>query len=205
MLVTSVEKYDKKRSRVFIDYEFAFLLYNSELCSYGIAQDGELSREIYEKIMQEVVIKRAKQRALDILKRSDKSETMLRRKLRDSHFCDCAIEAAVCYINSYNYLDDERYARNFYCANCDRKSYREIVMLLKNNGIEADVLERALAAVTAETDALEAEAAAVKKLLTKKGFDTEALHDYREKCKIMQSLYRKGFSEEAIRRAINTV
>ena len=67
MLVTQVTELSKSRSIVYIDQEFAFVLYKGELRLYHIKEGQLLSEEDYRTIMQEVLPKRAKLRAMNLL------------------------------------------------------------------------------------------------------------------------------------------
>ena len=67
MLVTQVTELSKSRSKVYIDQEFAFVLYKGELRLYHIKEGQQLSEEDYRTIMQEVLPKRAKLRAMNLL------------------------------------------------------------------------------------------------------------------------------------------
>ena len=55
MKVDKIEPIDRRRSKVFLDGEFAFALYSGELRHYRIEEGGELSCEQYEAILREIV------------------------------------------------------------------------------------------------------------------------------------------------------
>ena len=67
MVVTRVEAVTKTKYKVYVDGQFAFILYKGELSRFHIAEDQELSQESYEKIRTEVILKRAKLRAMHLL------------------------------------------------------------------------------------------------------------------------------------------
>ena len=50
MIVSDICALDKKRSKVFIDGEFAFVLYNGELRDFDIKVGNELSEDKYNEI-----------------------------------------------------------------------------------------------------------------------------------------------------------
>ena len=68
MVITKTEAVNKSKYAVSIDGEFAFVLYKGELHKYGIAENREISRDIYEEIMGTVLPKRAKLRCMNLLK-----------------------------------------------------------------------------------------------------------------------------------------
>ena len=55
MVVTRVEAVTKTKYKVYVDGQFAFILYKGELSRFHIAEDQELSQESYEKIRTEVI------------------------------------------------------------------------------------------------------------------------------------------------------
>ena len=95
MTVTCVEPVTKTKSRVFIDGEFAFILYKGELFHYHIVENKEIKEEVYREIKDDVVLKRAKLRALYLLKDMDRTEEQLRGKLRGSEYAEDIIEKAL--------------------------------------------------------------------------------------------------------------
>ena len=68
MKVTRLEELSRSRSRVYIEQEFAFVLYKGELRSYHICEGEELEQSDYEEIINKVLPKRAKLRAMNLLK-----------------------------------------------------------------------------------------------------------------------------------------
>ena len=76
MIVTGLEPAGKGREKVFLDGNAAFVLYGGELSRYGIREDAEVSEELYERILKEVLLKRAQARSLYILKSMDKTEAL---------------------------------------------------------------------------------------------------------------------------------
>ena len=50
MTVTKIEPVTKTRYKVYVDGQFAFVLYKGELSRYHIAEDSELEEEIYQNL-----------------------------------------------------------------------------------------------------------------------------------------------------------
>ena len=68
MLVTEIAEITKSKVKICIDYQISFALYKGELRKYGIKKEEELSEEIYNMILKEVLPKRAKLRCMNLLK-----------------------------------------------------------------------------------------------------------------------------------------
>ena len=109
MQVVQVIELDKKRVRVVLDNGREFPLYRGEGKKYSLAEGVELSKEQYEEIHNEILVKRARKRAMHLLERMDRTEAQLREKLLKAEFEPEFIEQAIAYVKSYGYLDDERY------------------------------------------------------------------------------------------------
>ncbi len=89
-------------------------------------------------------VKNAKLRALHILTKMDKTEADLRAGLKRAGFSDDATDAAVEYVKSYGYIDDQRYAEKYVYYNKDRKSRQKIKYELLNKGVQKAHIELAL-------------------------------------------------------------
>ena len=113
MVVTKVEMLTKIKYKVYLDEEFAFVLYKGELSHYRIVEGTLLEEDTVQEILQKVICKRAKLRAMHLLEDMDRSESALREKLRQGLYPPEAVEAAISYVKSFGYLDDARYAENF--------------------------------------------------------------------------------------------
>ena len=95
MYVTKIEPVTKTKYKVFIDGQFAFVLYKGELSRYHIAQDTEVDERLVSQILSEIVLKRAKLRAMHLLTDMDRTESQLRTKLKQGLYPDDIIEQAM--------------------------------------------------------------------------------------------------------------
>ena len=102
MKVTQIVEISKTRSKIYIEQEFAFVLYKGELRLYHVREGEELSEENYFKIMEEVLPKRAKLRAMNLLKDREYTTAQLRTKLRQGFYPENIIEEALSYVSSFH-------------------------------------------------------------------------------------------------------
>ena len=144
MIVTKVELVSKNRYKVEVDGEFAFVLYRRELSHYQIREECEVSEESFEQIKKEVIIKRAKLRAMHLLNDMDRTESQLRTKLRQSCYTEDVVEAALAYVKSFGYIDDLDYAKRYIQNRQNQKSKRELYAQLVGKGIERELIELAM-------------------------------------------------------------
>ena len=113
MIVTALEELSASRSKVYIDGELAFVLYKGELRSYHLSVGEEIAQKDYNEIMEEVLPKRAKLRAMNLLTKREYTEKQLRDKLRAGFYPQRIIEEALAYVAGFHYTDDLRYACDY--------------------------------------------------------------------------------------------
>ena len=197
MYVTKIEPVTKAKYKVFLDEQFAFVLYKGELSRYKIQEDAQLSEETIKEIKKEILGKRAKLRAMHLLERMDRTEAELYTKLKRDLYPEDIIEIAMQYVKSFGYIGDKGYARRFVESRQGSKSKLEIKMSLLQKGISKEIVSEVLEAYYDGQD----ESMAIQRLLDKKRFSAETATE-EEKRKIYGYLMRKGFSYEEIRRVV---
>ena len=195
--VSKIEPIANSRYKVYLAEEFAFVLYKGELSRYGIKAGETLPEDIYTKIMEEVLPKRAKSKALHLLEGMARSEANLKQKLKQGYYPDAIIQQAVDYVKSFGYLDDSRYARDFVESKISQKSRREMYGLLLNKGIDKDIIETVLDEYYQE----EVEEESIRQIIKRKRIDLEAI-TLKERQKLYRYLASKGFGYEVISRVL---
>ncbi len=200
MIVTQLTDMGRGRYKVYIEENPAFALYRGELKRLGIREGEEITEENLREIREEILPLRAKKRAMNLLQKREYTAAALREKLRDGEYPEACVEEAVAYVESYGYVDDRRYARDYIVYNMNRKSRVRIEQDLMRRGIHKDTV-RSLFEELEEEGAKQDEAAMIRRLLEKKKYDAETA-DGREKQRMYAFLYRKGFHSEAINRAL---
>ena len=111
--ITGYENIGKGKYRTTFDNGTTCVLYRTEAVRYSIMEGAFISEADYEKLITEVVGKRAKKRALHLLEQMDRSERKLREKLTQGGYPDCCVDAAIDYVKSFHYLDDYRFASTY--------------------------------------------------------------------------------------------
>ncbi len=204
-IVTSIadikHSYSNKKKLVYINYEPAFALYNKELKTYNVKENEALSEQNYSDIVQ-MLSKRATVRAMNLLKTKDYTQKELINKLELSYYPKKSIDDALTYVERYGYINDKRYVENYIAFKASKKSRKQIEQLLKEKGIDSDIIESALEAYYG--DSSECEEGLILSMLKKKygNIPMEEL-DYKQKQKMVAYMYRKGFSMDTIRKAVD--
>jgi len=195
MTVTEIVPVDKRRSKVFLDEDFTFVLYKGEIKRFGIEEGETLSQEVYQEILKDVLMKRARERVIFLLKASDKTEQELRRKLKEGGYPQEAIDYAIGFLKDHRFIDDQDYGRRYVEYHSRQKSERQIRYELQRKGLDKEMIRDILEEQPVD------EEARIREYLRKKGLKPENM-EFKEKGKVMASLGRKGFSYEAINRVL---
>lgn len=198
MIVTDIVELTKSRSRVYLDGEFAFVLYKGELRLYHIAKDRELSETEYEEITGTVLPKRAKKRCLMLLQKRDYTEEELRRKLREGEYPASCIDEAIEYVKSYQYVDDYRYCISYISCYGDKWSKQQIMTKLLTKGVDKNCILMAYEEACGRGD-VASEEELIYETLRKKHFDIST-SDRKARQKMYRHLLYKGFSAEGVNR-----
>lgn len=196
MTVTKIEEVTKAKCRIEIDQEFAFVLYKGELRMYHIREGEEIDSAIYEEITGKLLPKRASMRAMNLLKSRPYTEYQLRQKLSQGGYPQKAMEEAVSYVKSYHYIDDRQYAIDYIEYHQENKTKQKLLQTLMSKGLSKELVLECFDEIVGDRKK-ELEEEQILKILRKKNYDPEQW-TYKEKQRLMASLYRKGFSSELI-------
>lgn len=197
MKVTKIESVTKTKFKVYVEEQFAFVLYKSELSRYRIVTDEEITEDTFQKIKKEVILKRAKLRALHLLNDMDRTEAQLRTKLKQGLYTEDIIEQTIEYVKSFGYIGDASYARRYIQSRQKNKSKKEIYVELCKKGVAKEEIDSAME----ECYENHGEEEAIRTLLRKKKYNLEQATEA-ETQKIYGYLARKGFSYDQIRQVI---
>ena len=203
MIVTDIVELSKSKSKIVIDNEAIFALYKSEIRSLNIRKEEELSEEKFHHIMEDLLVKRARLRCLNLLKSRDYTRYQLVMKLKQGFYPLTVIENAIEYVASYGYIDDVRYAMAYVKYAKETKSKKQIENDLQKKGISKQDIENAYTQC-AEKNILIDEDALIEKFLRKKNYHREDSTP-EEQRKIIAFLYRKGFSLDRIYKVVGMV
>lgn len=196
MTVTKIESVTKTRYKIFLDGQFTFVLYKGELSRYRITEGTILDEYIVKKIQTEIILKRAKQRALHLLTDMPRTEHQLRTKLKQGLYTDDIIEQTLEYVKSFGYIEDRAYTERYIQNRGSSKSRKELSAELYRKGISKEIIDEIM-----EEYFESGEEEAIRTILKKKDFSPEEA-DEKQKSKMFAYLIRKGFRYEDVRRMI---
>ena len=190
--VNNYEALGKGRYRAAFDNGVSCVLYRSEAAQLSIEAQCSLTDENYDYLINEIVGKRVKKRAMHILEQMDRTEHQLREKLAKGEYPQECIDSAVEYVKKYRYLDDERFASSYVRYHQEKLSRQQLSVKLSQKGVGRDIIAEAL---EMEYEADDGEK--IRNLLSKRHFDPDNT-DRQENNKIYQYILRRGFKSSDI-------
>lgn len=188
--ILSITEFDKKRRKVLLEGDLAFVLYPGDIRKYRIEEGEKLEQETLELLLQ-TLCSRARERALHLLEFSDKTEAELRARLKREGYPEPAIESALSMALRFRYVDDESYGAHYAESRSQHKSKRQILNGMLQKGIDKELAEEIL-----ERQDID-EKGQVQALLEKKGYWGRKL-DRKERDKAAGMLARRGYSFDVI-------
>ena len=196
MYIEKIITESKGRLRVCTREGADFVLYAKEARQFELEEGKEIASYVYSRLLEEIFIPRAKKRAMHILERMDQTTSQLRDKLMRSGYPREAVESAVSYVESFHYLDDERYARNFIRFYQQDRSRMRLMRDLQQRGIDKELIARCL-----EEEFEIAEEEQIRRILRKKGYTDEKI-SRKERDKICRFLMGRGYRSGDIRKVL---
>ena len=202
MIVTELKRNIKfkKLTEVYIDFEYAFSLYDNELREFGIFAEKCIDEEDLDKIFIKLK-KNAINAALRMISRSDHTTMMVADKLSLRKYPLSIIENTIEYINEKGFTYDLQYAKDFTKSAFGRGKGRKYVEFeLKKRGID----DKTIKTLTMEYD-LESklrELAESKLLSILKG---RINPDFKDFSKMRDYLLRQGFDFDEVADAVSYV
>ena len=201
MLVKLIQEKTKNRVSISLDNGLSFVLYKGELRTYKIKEGQEIDIKSYDEIMTNILPKRAKLRAMNLLKVRPYTEKGLYDKLKDGGYPEEIINVAMDYVKSYHYIDDASYAREYIYTYKDRKNKSKLSADLFRKGISKIIIDAALESELSECGN-DYEILQIKNILNKKHYDPENT-SYEDKMKLLAGLYRKGYSVDLSKKLLD--
>ena len=195
-IITDIKPHKKNSFMIYIDNEYKFCLYKGEIKRFKLEIGSHISSNIINNILDEVIYKRARERALYIIERNEKTEYEIRQKLKDNKYPDEIIDRVIDMLNKYEFINDYSYAKRYIEYKKNSKSMTAIKNDLYKKHIPRDVLNSVLEEVCVDETDL------IINLLEKKYYKFD-LNENLEKNKVINKLMYKGFKYNQIEEAIN--
>ena len=200
MRITDIVPYTKKQNKIYIDGEFAFILYDKDIHVNDIKTDKELSNEEYEYILNEVIYKRAIAYCNYVFARDDKTLFQIQTKLTSKLYPSEIVQRVIEYLIDSGFINDERYADRYVEYKKNKKSIIEIKSKLLERGIDKEKVEDAISKITDED-----QIKAIEYYIAKKSYKLTSNSDIIGQNKIKKSLAEKGFDFSLIEKTFDNL
>ena len=136
---------------------------------------------------------------LKLITIKDRTEKELRDKLREKNYDENTIEEEIEFLSNYGYINDSRYAEHFTndAINLKKWGKSRIRTELLRRGIDRDIVDEAVeeAFADVEDDRLYSE--------MKKRYSNADFSNMKERTRIFNFYFRRGFSPDEIKGAMN--
>ncbi len=206
MIVTQLQELEKSKIKLVLDHEITLSLYQKDIEQLKLEEGTLITEETYHEILDQLLYPRAIQKALSLLKFSDRTEKELRDRLALEDYPRQIIDRVIDYVKDYGYLDEKRFAGSYIRSRMNRKSKLMIKNELLQKGIDQDILDQVLEEEYQPQDREDSfqdpELIAIQKAIAKKTKEPGKL-SYEEKQKLLASLYRKGFDLSKIKQLLD--
>ncbi len=180
-----------------IDGEYFITVDSGYLAELGIYNGMNVDCEDVEKLRKNISVRRAYNKAVDLLSRRDHSKKELIEKLRQKGHGEYAF-AAIEKLEGYGYIDDRRFAFNFADELIRLKSYgkKRVEQELYRKGVERDIISEVISECNFSSEKL-------PELIERKYY--RYLGDEKGVNKTVNALLRLGYTYSEIRDAIKDI
>ena len=195
--ITAVRQDHKQRQRYHIDVEdeYAFSVHEDILIKYNLFRGTTIDESFYGEVLHAEERHRAYLAALRYLGIKPRTRRQLKTYLRAKGYSEQVGEEVCAQLAEQRYIDDRAFARQWVEERLRLKPRSSCMlrMELAQKGLEKEIVEEALRAITPE-DELEAARALVEKKLRR----TMGRPSPEEERKLLGLLGRKGFSHSIL-------
>jgi regulatory protein len=187
MVIAYIEPAGRSKVRVTLADGENFIISEKDWLSFGGKAGEDMDDFLLEKLYDEYLLPKAKLRALNLLKLRDRSWQELSLRLKMDGYPESIVRQALAYVDSYHYVDDTRFARNYVAYKGHKKSRRELEYELSAKGIDL----RSMAGSEEDIE-LPEDRETIRNLLEKRWGENPS-PDKKEKERMMRYLGRRGF------------
>lgn len=187
----------KDKIHIYIDQEYSLTVDRDFFLSQGIKNGYEISCDELNELTSKINARRAFNKAVDLLSRRDHSKKELSDKLKQKGF-GSDFDEVFEKLESYGYLDDERFARNYTKQLIEFKSFGKmrIKQELFKKGIDRDLISEILEEIQIDENDL-------VDLIERKY--KRNLYDEKGVKRTFNTLVRLGYSYSEIKSALSQI
>ena len=196
MIITKLEVQAKHKDRVsiYVDGEFYCGMTLFSAMKYHLKEGVEIDKERLDFLKETTENENACEKGLKYLSKAQKTEKELRTYLLSKGFDSPNVNYAISKLKEYEYINDEKYAKNYIKFKSNTEGKKKIEFELKNKGIKDAIIQKSFEEFTFDD-------APIRKLAEK--YLSNKQLDIKTKQKAYRYLASKGFSSEEIMPILN--
>lgn len=195
MTITKLKRIgNTTRFHVYADDKWVGIFLDEILVRYDIKTGKEFDEEAFKTIKAENDQRVAFDMAASYLESYVVSIKGLKDYLKKKGFDETVIRAAVQKLQEYGFLDDEKFAKNYFESLSATKGKRAIAIKLRQKGVSADIVEELISGVDEEDEFKKAVVLAEK-------FAKNRQKDAKLRQKTLSHLIYKGYDISVAQRA----
>lgn len=202
MLITSitVQKGNAKRYNIYVDGSFSFSADYEDVIELGIKENAILDYDTLKETIHKCQYKKAFNKTLWLLGVRQRSESELRKKLKDSNYDDTIIDDVLMKLKELNYVNDMEFSKLWIEDRMTLKptGKRRLIKELSDKGVDSELIKDAIE--ESGSDDLKTAISLIEKKTRKVIIESLSNKDYQ---KIMRYLIYRGIDYEVARQAIN--
>lgn len=201
MKISSIKKIgNTNRYNIYTDEKWCGVFLDEILAKYEIRTGNEVEEDRFKIIKEENDEKVSFDMAVTYLEKYVVSRKGLKDYLKKKAFSVKVIEKTLAKLQEYGFVDDERFAKNYFESLSQSKGKRAIASKLKEKGISSEIVDVLLENVDIEFE-IEKATALVEKFVKNRQIDTKI----KQKC--LAHLIYKGYdysvAQQATKNALN--
>lgn len=202
-IITKIEVQKKNQDRVniYVNNEFFIAIYTELVYRFGLKKGIDIDEDKLKSLLKDEMYIKAKNKALNVLSKSDQSEKKIREKL-SYDFEESVIDKVISFLKDNNFINDDILAQKIVNTNINlnKCGINKIKQNLYIKGINKNSIDEALGDVDYNIEFENAMYLAKKRYNKIKNEDKRKIYQ-----KISQHLAYKGFNYDIIKRVLNKI
>lgn len=197
MTITQIKRIGStNRFHLYVDGSWNGIFLDEILAFYHLKTGMDIDEDEFREIKLENDQKVAFDMAVSYLEKYVVSEKGLKDYLKKKNFDAKTISKTVAKLREYGFIDDEKFAKNYFETLSTTKGKRAIANKLKSKGVSAEIVEDLLENVD-EEDEIEKATMLAEKFVKNRQIDTKI----KQKC--LAHLIYKGYDYSVAQKATN--
>ena len=142
MTITKIKRIAKtNRYHVYVDEKWYGIFLDETLVTYKIKTDAEFEENVLDKIKFENDKKLSFDMAVSYMEKYMVTEKGVKDYLKKKNFDDITIKAAIEKLHSYNMINDQRFAKEYFDSLSKSQGKNTIINKLRQKGISKEIIE----------------------------------------------------------------